>query len=242
LAKLQLIFGGQIKQEYELNKAEVSIGRNKSNDIVIENRGISGKHAVIQMDGEKFILKDLDSTNGTKLNGKKVTLVELTHGDHINLFKHTLNFVLVSTDNNVNDGDTVPSHSANNVDPDATIMLDANHINNMVSDYKPEKKAGEEKTSINQPLLEVTSADGVNTIPLSNKALLIGKNKNCDIQTGGWIFSPSISAVIKKDMSGMYTIKPETPIKLNNKKIKNKHILKNGDQILIRNTLIIFII
>jgi len=242
LAKLQLIFGGQIKQEHELNKPEISIGRNASNDIVIENRGVSGKHAVILMDGEKFILKDLDSTNGTKLNGNKITSAELAHGDHINLFKHTLNFVLVSSEQSTNKEGTVPSHSANNVDPDATIMLDANHINKMVSDYKPEKKSADDKTAMNQPLLEVTSADGVNTIPLSNKALLIGKNKNCDIQTGGWLFSPAISAVIKKDMSGMYTIKPETTIKLNNKKIKNKHILKNGDQILVRNTLIIFIV
>jgi predicted component of type VI protein secretion system len=242
LAKLQLIFAGQIKQEYELSKPELTIGRHSSNDIVIENRGVSGKHAVIQMQGEDFILKDLDSTNGTKLNGKKITSAELRHGDHINLFKHTLNFVLVSSEQMINKENTVPAHSENSVDPDSTIMLDANHIKNMVSDYKPEKKAGDNRGSSNQPLLEITSADGVNTIPLSNKAILIGKTDNSDINTGGWFFTPKISAVIKKDMSGMYTINPETTIKLNDKKIKNKHILKNGDQILVKNTLIIFII
>jgi len=242
LAKIQLIFDGQIKQEYELNKAEMFIGRHASNDIVIENRGVSGKHAVIQTQDDKFIIKDLESTNGTKLNGKKISSAELTHGDHINLFKHTLNFVLVSSEQSSSVESTVPAHSAANVDPDSTIMLDANHIDKMVSGYKAEKKEGTNKSSTTQPLLEVTSAEGVNTITLSNKAIVIGKKDSCDIQTGGWFLTPAISAVIKKDMSGMYIIKPETTIKLNNKKVKNKHILKNGDQILIRNTVIIFII
>ncbi|MFK5892087.1 MAG: FHA domain-containing protein [Pseudomonadota bacterium] len=246
MAKLQLIFDGKIKQEYELNKAETSIGRSPSNDIVIDNRGVSGKHALIVLTDNNYILKDLDSTNGTKLNGKKVSRVELNHGDHINLFKHTLNFVLVSAEQQAHQEGTVPSHSSNSIDPDATIMLDAKHVKKMVSNYKNEKKTeiktGQNKDFINQPVLEITSADEVNTIVLSNKSILIGKQDNCHIQTGGWLFTPAISAVIKKDMSGMYTIKPETTIKLNGKKIKDKQLLKNGDRILIRNTLIVVMI
>jgi pSer/pThr/pTyr-binding forkhead associated (FHA) protein len=246
LAKLQLIFDGKIKQEYDLNKSETSIGRHSSNDIVIDNRGISGRHALIQLSDDKYVLKDLDSTNGTKLNGKKISVAELSHGDHINLFKHTLNFVLISAQQETQQESAVPSHSSDSVDPDATIMLDAKHINHMVSNYKTdkkvEKKSGKNNEFINQPVLEVTSADEVSTIALSNKPILIGKKANCHINTRGWLFAPAISAVIKKDMSGMYTIKPETVIKLNGKKTKDKQILKNGDRILIRNTLIVVII
>ena len=246
MAKLQLIFDGKIKQEYELNKSETFIGRHPSNEIVIENRGVSGKHAVIQVNDDKYIIKDLDSTNGNKLNGKKISSAELSHGDHINLFKHTLNFVLVSAQQNTHQENAVPSHSSESIDPDATIMLDAKHINSAVSGYKVDNKIGEKsaenKEFINQPVLEITSADEVNTIVLSNKPILIGKKSNCQIHTGGWLFTPAISAVIKKDMSGMYTIKPEITIKLNGKKIKDKQILKNGDRILIRNTLIVVMI
>ncbi len=232
MAKIQLIFDGEIRKEYELNKVETTIGRNFSNDIVIDNMGVSSKHAVIQFKDDKYFLKDLDSTNGTKLNGNKISMVELTHGDHINLFKHVLNFVLVSKKQS-----DIPPESCR-VDPDATIMLDARQLNNMVSAYKTKKKNDDNNAFVNQPVLKVTSVDDENTIVLSNKPIIIGKKENCQIQTGGWLFTPKISAVINKNMSGMFIIKPETTIKLNGKKTREKHILKNGDQILIKNTLI----
>ncbi|MFK5986386.1 MAG: FHA domain-containing protein [Pseudomonadota bacterium] len=241
MAKLQLIFDGKIKREYDLNKTELYIGRHPSNDIIIDNKGVSGKHAVVYVEGKDFIVKDLDSTNGTKLNGKKITSAKLHHGDHINLFKHTLNFILLNEKNDPAEN-LVAGNLSNSVNPDATIMLDANQINNMGSAYKATKNTSDNKNTLNQPRLEVTSADQIKTIILSNKSVLIGKKENCDIQTGGWLFTPAISALIKKDMTGMYTIKPETAIKLNDKKIKDKQLLQNGDRILVRDTLIIFMI
>ncbi len=242
MAKLQLIFDGKIKQEYELNKVEMYIGRNPSNDIVIENRGVSGKHAVIISQGDEYLLKDLDSTNGTKLNGKKINTIKLQHGDHINLFKHTLNILLLSNELLDSNNSDVPSLSLNKDDPDATIMLDASQIEKTGLSYKSIKAKDNKQNVYNKPRLEVTSADESNTIILSKKPVLIGKKNSCHVHTGGWIFSPAISAVVKRDMSGMYTINPETTIKLNDKKIKSKQLLKNGDRILIRDTLIIFMV
>jgi pSer/pThr/pTyr-binding forkhead associated (FHA) protein len=276
LAKLQLIYAGQIQQEFELSKSDYYIGRQQTNEITIDNRGVSGKHAVVQFIDGEYVLKDLESTNGTKVNGKKVSSAVLKHGDKINLFKHTLSFVLVSAEQNKNKQSTVPNHSSTTVDPDATIMLDSSQITNMtsaskiessttmnesstaknkssttinesstiikesqvVSDTNTKPKKEKNNDSFKQPMLEVTSADEIKKVILSNKAIIIGKKESCDIHTGGWFFTPAISAVIKKDMSGKYTIKPETSISVNDIKTKEKHTLKNGDRIVIKNTVI----
>jgi pSer/pThr/pTyr-binding forkhead associated (FHA) protein len=248
LAKLQLIYAGKIQQEFDLSKDDCHIGRQPVNEITIENRGVSGKHAVLQFINDEYVLNDLESTNGTKVNGKKISSVVLKHGDKINLFKHTLHFVLGPAEQNENQESTVPSHSLTTVDPDATIMMDSRQINKISSFSKKEQNSTsakiskqnneENNNSFKQPMLEVTSADEIKKVILSNKAIIIGKKASCDIHTGGWFFTPSIAAVIKKDMSGMYAIRPETIITLNDKKIKEKHILKNGDRILIKNTVI----
>jgi pSer/pThr/pTyr-binding forkhead associated (FHA) protein len=50
----------------------ITLGRDKDNDIVLEDRLVSRHHAVIQKIGEEYFLEDLDSTNGTLVNGQRV--------------------------------------------------------------------------------------------------------------------------------------------------------------------------
>ena len=234
MAFLQLIFDGQVKQEYEINKTEFTIGRSANNDVVIDNRSVSGKHAHILKKDDEYILQDLDSTNGTKVNGHKVKTVKLQHGDHIGLFKYTLCFNLIAS--NEADTESTISQSQNAVvNDDATVLLNSSQINNMMSDYKSDDDKQKAR-------LEVTTADQIETIYIEDKPILIGKNSKCNIKTGGWFFTPSISAVIRKDLSGTYSIKPEATIKINDKKTKKKQLLKNNDHVLIRNVLIIFML
>jgi predicted component of type VI protein secretion system len=51
----------------------LSIGRSSDNTISIENATVSGHHCRITLEGERVVLKDLGSTNGTRVNGKEVT-------------------------------------------------------------------------------------------------------------------------------------------------------------------------
>ena len=68
------------------------IGRKKSNDIVIDNLAVSGEHAKIEGVSTTFVVRDLDSTNGTFVNQKKTTLHNLKHKDVILIGKHELLF------------------------------------------------------------------------------------------------------------------------------------------------------
>jgi pSer/pThr/pTyr-binding forkhead associated (FHA) protein len=69
-----------------------TIGRKKSNDIVIDNLAVSGNHAKIEAVSTTFVIRDLDSTNGTFVNQKQITLHNLKHKDCIMIGKHELLF------------------------------------------------------------------------------------------------------------------------------------------------------
>ena len=67
-----------IKGTIKLTKQRISIGRNKNNQIVINNNTISKDHALIEFDEEyNCTIKDLNSSNGTYVNGQKLKSIPL---------------------------------------------------------------------------------------------------------------------------------------------------------------------
>ncbi len=79
--------------EYKLADGQsCTIGRKNFNDIVIANLAVSGAHAKIESVAKAFVLTDLDSTNGTFVNGTKITQHNLRHKDVITIGKHQLVF------------------------------------------------------------------------------------------------------------------------------------------------------
>jgi len=80
-------------KEVQLTKDKTTLGRRPYNDIVIDNLAVSGEHAVLQMSGGEVTLEDLNSTNGTYLNGKAVKKQQLHNGDSIEIGKYKIKFV-----------------------------------------------------------------------------------------------------------------------------------------------------
>lgn len=80
-------------KEVQLTKDKTTLGRRPYNDIVIDNLAVSGEHAVLQMSGGEVTLEDLNSTNGTYLNGKAVKKQQLQNGDSIEIGKYKIKFV-----------------------------------------------------------------------------------------------------------------------------------------------------
>jgi pSer/pThr/pTyr-binding forkhead associated (FHA) protein len=72
MAKLILMFKDQVMQEFPFLRESMTIGRNPENNIQIDNLAVSGHHAKIDKVGSKFILTDLQSTNSTFVNDKKI--------------------------------------------------------------------------------------------------------------------------------------------------------------------------
>src|SRR5262252_3222413 len=93
MARLVLSLDGQVMAEYNMNKERYTIGRLPDNDIRIDNSAVSGHHSLfINILNDSF-LEDLNSTNGTYVNGKLIKKHALQHGDVVTVGHHQLRFV-----------------------------------------------------------------------------------------------------------------------------------------------------
>ena len=70
MPKMIVSIDGVVIKEVQLTKDRTTLGRRPYNDIVIDNLAVSGEHAVMQMSGADVFLEDLNSTNGTLVNGQ----------------------------------------------------------------------------------------------------------------------------------------------------------------------------
>jgi hypothetical protein len=75
-----------------LGDEPVTIGRTPDCDVVLSDTNVSRRHAEVRRKGEDFVLLDLGSTNGSKVNGARVSERALTDGDEITLGKTLLRF------------------------------------------------------------------------------------------------------------------------------------------------------
>jgi pSer/pThr/pTyr-binding forkhead associated (FHA) protein len=90
---LVLTLNQSVLGEFSLEKERLLIGRKPENDIQVDNLAVSGQHAAIITILNDSFLEDLDSTNGTFVNGKLVKKHALKHGDVITIGKHELKYV-----------------------------------------------------------------------------------------------------------------------------------------------------
>jgi pSer/pThr/pTyr-binding forkhead associated (FHA) protein len=93
MPKMIVSIDGVVIKEVQLTKDRTTLGRRPYNDIVIDNLAVSGEHAVLQMSGAEVYLEDLNSTNGTYVNGKAVKKQLLQNNDTIEIGKYKIKFV-----------------------------------------------------------------------------------------------------------------------------------------------------
>jgi pSer/pThr/pTyr-binding forkhead associated (FHA) protein len=93
MAKIILSFDGAPVEEFELDQEIMTIGRKPDNDIHVDNLAVSGTHAKILTILNDSFIEDLSSTNGTIINGNKITKHALANGDKVIIGKHTLEYI-----------------------------------------------------------------------------------------------------------------------------------------------------
>lgn len=93
MPKIVLSMDGLVLKEIALNKQRISIGRKPHNDVQIDSLAISGEHAAITTILDDAFLEDLNSTNGTYVNGQPVKKHALKEGDVVELGKYRLKFL-----------------------------------------------------------------------------------------------------------------------------------------------------
>src|SRR5205085_4821058 len=93
MPKMIVSIDGVVIKEVQLTKDRTTLGRRPYNDIVIDNLAVSGEHAVLAMSGNEVYLEDLNSTNGTYINGKAVKKQLLANNDTVEIGKYKIKFI-----------------------------------------------------------------------------------------------------------------------------------------------------
>jgi FHA domain len=98
MGKLVVSLDGVVIKEVQITKEKTTLGRRPYNDIVIDNLAVSGEHAHLQMVGNDVFIEDLNSTNGTYINGKAVRKQLLSNNDTVEIGKYKIKFITEVTD------------------------------------------------------------------------------------------------------------------------------------------------
>jgi pSer/pThr/pTyr-binding forkhead associated (FHA) protein len=221
MARLILMFNKQVVKEYPLSTESITIGRNEGNTIRVDNLAVSGYHARIDLAGNDYVLTDLQSTNGTFVNDKRVVSHKLSHGDNVLIGKHLVLFVGTGKEAQV-------SPEEKQVDMDKTMMLDTAKQKELLAKQKGAAQAG----MAAQKIGVVTFIEGsdLGDIELKKKLTKIGKAETSEIKLPG-LFMPATAATVSRRPSGYVITNMGIKLKVNGEIVKDNVTLKEFDTI-----------
>ncbi|HSI60379.1 MAG TPA: FHA domain-containing protein [Ideonella sp.] len=93
MGKLVVSLDNVVIKEVQITKDRTTLGRRPYNDIVIDNLAVSGEHAVLLAVGDDVFIEDLNSTNGTYINGKAIKKQLLAHNDTVEIGKYRIKYL-----------------------------------------------------------------------------------------------------------------------------------------------------
>ncbi|MDX8384489.1 MAG: FHA domain-containing protein [Ghiorsea sp.] len=233
--KLVLKFKDTVISDIDLDKEETTIGRKAENAIHVDNLAVSGRHARVLKIGNKVILEDLGSTNGTMVNNKEVTKHILKHGDVISVGKHTLTFVALE-----NGKLPVPDPVEEEDDMDKTMIINNSTRESLMAQ-------GSKSTSSAMLLGTIQVVAGPlmgKSFDLTASLTSIGKGDNCKIKVKGLLIGKQ-AAVITRRPTGYHIAYLEgmSKPKVNGSAVgETSQTLKDGDMIELGDTKMEFFI
>ena len=220
MARLILMFNKQVIKEYPLLKDSITIGRNEDNIIAVDNLAVSGYHARVDPAGSDFIATDLQSTNGTFVNDKKIASRKLSHGDNLIIGKHVLLFV--DTQKGKVESEEPEEQK---MDMDKTMMLDTAKQKELLS-----KQKGTAKAPDKIGVVSFIDNSDMGEIELTKKLTKIGKADTSEVKLSG-LFMPATAATISKRPSGYAISSTGGKLKVNGEVVKESMQLKDFDTI-----------
>ncbi|HWO56989.1 MAG TPA: FHA domain-containing protein [bacterium] len=196
-------------------KKRISVGRNSDNDIVLDNRGVSRKHAVIEINPNNCVIIDNESLNGTFVNNRRVEEEILNDGDTITIGKYSLVF-------------------RPNVEPetklsdlDGTMTLNTRKHREQVEADRRDREIVARSGGVAVLMGEKNAP--TDEIRLAGGTLTFGKAGFCNVKVAGW-FVPDIQATLALE-NGHYVLSSvghRNKTRVNGEPV-DKVALKNGD-------------
>ena len=224
-----------------------TIGRLADNTIVIDSPAVSSHHASVFSDGGFLAVEDLQSTNGTFVNGVRVSRRILKDGDVLQVGQHQL--VLDQTA----DGDAPQTEGADSSTPSngETVFIDkrtlvarlmqsetdARKYDALLARLKDvethagERSAAPEAAAVKTAVLRVVAGRADQTVyRLEPQTSIIGKGKSSMVRLRGW-FKPQVAVAISRNRQGYVATWLGGVVLIDSKPLNGRHELKDGDLI-----------
>ena len=242
MAKLFLKFEQAVLKEVPLSQGVVTIGRLPDNLIHVDNLAVSGHHAKIYWDNDKYVIEDNNSLNGTFLNNRRISKSALKDDDVILIGKHTVTFKDTWHDDAAAGG---PKQVAGPAVPkmEATMVLDTKKAKEMIAAATagaagasaaagagqaaaPPPVPGRERTGT----LAIIDGKTDQKSYVLGKMSVIGKSDMASIKLKGF-FAPNMAALINKRENKYFIAASEAKIKvkINGQEITGQKELNEGD-------------
>lgn len=190
MPEIVIKFNDKVIERVVTEKKRVSIGRTKDNDIVLENRGVSRKHAQIEFNADAAVIIDNESLNGTFVNNRRVAEELLRDNDVITIGKYALEF----------------HNEADRPDPanqmDGTMILNTKQQKKLMENDRIEREIVSRAGG--SVLLGLENTD-VAEFNIDREVITIGKAKFVHVRARGFMIS-GIQAKIVKEGQNYYLV------------------------------------
>jgi predicted component of type VI protein secretion system len=241
VAKLYLKFEQAVLKEVPLSQGVVTIGRLPDNLIHVDNLAVSGHHAKVYWETDKYVIEDNNSLNGTFVNNRRVSKAALKDADVILIGKHTVTF----KDEWHEDAGPVKQATGPIVPKmEATMVLDTKKAKEMIAAATAGAAAGSASGTKAPEAPQAPAREHTGTLTilegktdsksyvLSGKMSVIGKSDMASIKLKGF-FAPNMAALINKRDNKYFIAASEAKIKvkINGQEIAGQKELSEGDMI-----------
>jgi pSer/pThr/pTyr-binding forkhead associated (FHA) protein len=239
MIRVSLSLSGHQLEKAAFDRPEIFIGRDPSCDLVIDNLGVSRRHArIYQADGEWFV-EDLGSQNGIFVDETPVTMHNLLDDDDFSIGKYTVHFehvrgaspAAVAVERRVAAAATAeaaPAAQALDEYGDHTFALDEGELQKIIGKMR-DTGASEEVRSTAPTLTRLVPASPPLSMRLDRSYLLFGKLSSSDIPVQGF-WTPRKAALLVQEDGRHFIVSLSgwRKARVNGNKI-NRHALQDGD-------------
>jgi pSer/pThr/pTyr-binding forkhead associated (FHA) protein len=223
MTKIILKFKDKVLKEIPVEKELITIGRKPDNDIEIDNLAVSGHHARIFKMEDWFLVEDLNSLNGTFVNGKMIQEYPLKNGDEILIGKHVLKFI--STDVS---GSKEPEAVLKKGEASETMVIDSKVQQEMLAQISKDRSiAGTGEVMGRITILE--GSTDKKEYDLAERMTSIGKESSAKIRLKGF-FAPKFAAFVNRSKEGYFiSAASGKELRINGEVVSGKYKLQDGD-------------
>ena len=220
-------YDDKVIEKVVTQKKRISIGRTPENDIVLDNKAVSRKHALIEFDQDSALIMDNESLNGTFVNSRKITEEVLKDNDQITIGKFDLVYHRDAP------------RETQLAELDGTMVLKTRRQRELL---EKDRKARELATVAGGSVLVGEVGTTKKQFPLNRPVITFGKGKFVNIPVTGFLVSRIQAKIIKdKDEFVLVNLGRKGRTKVNGESIQRYH-LKNDDLIEVGRSVFRFIL